>query len=107
MRINLREVLKDYEGKEVKDPKGDLFTVGDTIGLSLNTWLQEELPTAEDKGKVYQLSLKTYGHKESDFTVNELAFIKERVGKVCSALIYGRICDLFDKPTPVTESPKK
>lgn len=118
MKINLNQVPNNYEGEPLqaadeknplKNEKGEFvyedgkqvfhlkpLTYRVIFSIALNTWLKDEQPTAEDKGKIYQLSTKIYSSDEPDFTVDDLAFIKERVGKVHNALIYGRVSDLLE-----------
>jgi len=65
--------------------------------MALNTVADEERMGAEAKAKCYQLSLKFFKKgKEVDLTVDEATFIKERAGKILSALAYGRLCDWIE-----------
>jgi hypothetical protein len=109
MKILTSQVLKDYEGKDIsetvtKDGKivENPVTLRAVISTSLNTLFQNEPQTAEEKSKIFQLSLKLYAGKEPDFTVDDLAFIKTKVGKVYNALVYGRVCEVFEKDTAKT-----
>ena len=52
--------------------------------------------TAEEKNKAYQLSVKVWSKKEVNFTVDQLALIKKRVGEVYNPLVYGRVCDILE-----------
>ena len=108
MKINIKETLKDYRGKDLKirDEKNKLvaITVRDALnliinGAELNANGQAMPLTAEAKGRIYQLSIKLWGAKEEmKLSVESAAFIKERAGKVAniSPLIYGRVCDLLE-----------
>lgn len=95
MKVNLTQPIKNYDGKLIKDEK-DKLTLKKVLVVALNSQDKNEVITPEQKSKIYQLSLKMYESKEPNFTVDDLSFIKERVGKFWSALVYGRVCDLID-----------
>jgi len=107
MKINVLDSLKDYEGKEIKsldtNKKEVSFTLRTAISMALNGNVvvngQAQPITAEDKAKIYQLCTKLFSNKEVDFTVDDMAFIKERAGKVAeiNPLVYGQLCKLFEK----------
>lgn len=112
MRINVLEVIKDYEGKDftatIENPnwkagdppqdrmKEEPVTVRKICMTALNAVLDGEKQTGLEKTKIFQISSKLYGSSEVDFTEEQLEFVKERVGKVYNALCYGRICQILE-----------
>tara|TARA_Y100000310_G_scaffold260707_2_gene269792 strand:- start:8840 stop:9175 length:336 start_codon:yes stop_codon:yes gene_type:complete len=109
MKLNIRQVLKSYQGENMKmvgenDKERDL-TVRDALnsainGVELNPQGQQKTLTAEDKGRIYQLSTKLWSvSKDIDLSVEEAAFIKKRLGVVANVnpLLFGRISDLLEK----------
>lgn len=98
MRINVTAAIKNYEGEIIKkDDKP--FTVRDALIIALNSQMEKDIITAEDKAKIYQLSIRIYAGKEVDLTLDDRSFIKKRADKFLSPLVYGRICDILeDKP---------
>lgn len=108
MKIDLKIVIRDYEGKKMETEAGDgkkkPLTVKRALnfainGIELTSNGQQAVLTAEVKGRIYQLSNKLWSESQKvDFTVDEMAFIKERAGKVSNinSLVYGRICDLLE-----------
>ena len=68
------------------------------LALALNNTAQgeNEVFTPEQKAKIYGLTPGLYSKKEVDLTLDDRAFLKERVGKVYGPLIYGRICKLLE-----------
>ncbi len=107
MRINIKEVLKDYRGRGMETVDGDNKKEPMTVRIALNAAVNgvvilngQVVPlTAEDKGRIYQLSTKLWSaKKEVDLTVDEMAFIKKRAGQVSNInpLLNGRICDLLE-----------
>jgi hypothetical protein len=98
MKINVIAFISNYDGKPVLGENKKPVDLRTIFSFALNNQVQGETPqTAEQKNKIFQLSLKLYKDKEVDFTVDDLAFIKERVGKVWSPLIYGRVCEIIEK----------
>ena len=122
MRINVKQGIRDYEGKFIETNKvGDNgVTVLDSHNQpvkvieelrtylinALNNQLPGENILAEDKAQIYALSIKIYSDKIVDFTHHELSFMEERVGKIYGPLIYGRICEIFNGDGPVAEDVK-
>ena len=107
MRLDLRTVLKDYRGKDMKTIDEDKNEEPLTIKLAINSIINgiEVTPdgrakplTAEEKGKIYQLSTKIWGDNEIKLTVDDISFIKKRMDSVSNItpLIYGRLLDVFE-----------
>ena len=108
MKINIRQIVKDYEGKEMltKNEEGKNATVN--VRRALNFVIngtevdangRPKLLTAEEKGKIYQLSTKLWNaRKVVDFTSSEVTFIRVKAGKISNItpLLYGRVCDLLE-----------
>jgi len=108
MKINLKQVLKDYEDKSLKmikaGKKDKDLTVRDALnsvinGVELGARGAPVPLTADLKGRIYHLSVKLWlAKKELQLSVESAAFIKDRAGKVANInpLVYGRICDLLE-----------
>jgi ABC-type phosphate transport system substrate-binding protein len=97
MKIKVEDKILDYEGKEVLKDDKTAFTVRDAISIALNGQLRDENITAEQKNKIFQISIKIWSNKEVDLTVDDRAFIKERAGKLLSALVYGRLSEILEE----------
>lgn len=106
MTVDLKTVLLNYKGEPIKvldaNKEGDQeekdLTLKDVFAVALNTIVDNESQTAELKNKIFQLSVKVYAGDDVELTVDDAAFIKERVGKVYNSLVYGRTCEVLDKP---------
>jgi len=96
MKIDLNAKLLNFKEEEIKDEKGEAIEARTIIANALVAEDREHPLTAEKKNEAFQIGLKLYS-KEPDFTVNQLAFMKERVGLFYNALIYGRICEIIEK----------
>jgi len=107
MKINTSQILKTYKGKGMTITDENNKKIPFTMKLALNRAIngvevvngRVKPLTAEEKGKIYQLSTKLWSKKEVDFTVDDLAFIKKRAGAVSeiTSMIYGRIVDVIEK----------
>lgn len=119
MKIDGTQVLVDYKGKPILFPssgetkpgekaKEVKVTFREVVSTSINATPQPPAKplTAEDKNKAYQISVKLWGKKVADLTVDQLAFIKEKVGEVYGPLVYGRVCDILEGGKN-EEEPKK
>lgn len=105
MRYNILQPVKEYDGSEAKDSDGKPITFKTVFTTALNATLRDEVLEAEKKAKCYLLTNRLYlPHPEKTvLSVDECAFIKERVGKVYPPLVYGRAVDFFEqagKPEP-------
>ncbi len=123
MKIKLNQVLKDYQGKDIPYQEKGKPDVPLTMQLVLNSALNgiepvpdgrggftSKLLTAEEKGRIFQLSTKLWNAKgEVKFTSNEEVFIKERAEKVGSLnpLTLGRLKQAFEEPEEESEPEKK
>src|SRR3990167_1468751 len=102
MKLKVTEKILDYDNKPVVNldqegkPNGNL-TWRDVIFVALNSMDQQEQMTAEQKAKSYQIVTKAYQTNEPDFTVEERAYIIERIGKFYSPLVYGRAREIFEE----------
>jgi len=119
MKVNIKQVLKDYQnkdmktldeeivekdGKEVKIKKERNLLLRDAINLAVNGIILnaqgQALPSKpEEKGRIYQLSNKIWSAKKDvDFTSEEITFIKKRANEVANItpLVCGRICDILE-----------
>ena|SRR6185436_12502090 len=102
MRINTTQVLKNYEGKEILEDDKPI-TLRDVFSIGLNSQLPDEKMTADQKAKIFQITTKLYTNNEVDLTVDQLALIKEQVGKVYNPLVYGRVCEIIDGTQEVVD----
>lgn len=109
MKITMTTPITDYEGNvEAADPndksQGDL-TVRKLIMTALNSSAQGEVLTAEDKAKIYSLTVRCYATNEVSLTVDDLAFIKKRALTILTPLGAGRLIDILD-PKGLDEADK-
>lgn len=109
MKINVMDNMVDYEGNVVHEagPKSAPEILRRYFLNAVNSLPPGEVATAEVLNKAYQLSIKLCASKEVDLTVDERSFILERIQKTYnSALIYGRVKDLFEGIGPSDPNPE-
>lgn len=97
MKINMVQAIKGYGGEVIKGKDGKVFKVRDAIITSLNSQDGQEIIKAEDKMRMYNLSLKVWNNDEVDLTVEDRTFIKERAVKFLTAIALGRLSDIFEE----------
>lgn len=98
MTINTNAVLLNYKNEPIIQKDGveeKELTVKEALTTSLNSTGPGEILTADKKNKIFQLSLKIHANDQLELTVDDAAFIKERVGIIYSAIVYGRICEIL------------
>lgn len=96
MKVDVTQVLKDYEGKDIAPAEGRKLTLRDVIVASLNIATPSKPMTAEMKNKAFQISTKLYASKEVDLTIDDRAFIKEWVLELQRPLVAGRVIEILE-----------
>lgn len=110
MRIHVKQVITGYDGTPLQQPNNsgapEDYTIREAIVVALNNILPNEVLLAEDKARIFSITTKVYSKSEPDLTVDELAFIKDRAGKILMPVAYGRLLEMID-PKPVDDTPPK
>lgn len=97
MKIKLNEHITDFAGEPIEG-----LSVGDAIINSLMTMLKgEENMDGKAKFELFALASKLHGKEEVDLSLDEAAKIKDRVGRIYTPLIVGRLWNVLD-PSPLT-----
>lgn len=103
MKIKIHDPILDYFGKQVKLNEAPMTALEALILIINNPISENEVRTAEDKNKAFQLSQKLIGAKdEADLTVTECAYILDRSEKseLTTPLLNGRIQELLNEKKP-------
>ncbi len=109
MKIDFSTILKDPDNlsDQAKDQKGVLVTLGVIARTALNSELQDERRSGEDKYAAYKLADKIRtSTKPLDLKADQVTLIKQRIGKAYPAAISGQCWDLLDPPAAEDEAPK-
>ena|SRR5579863_1114841 len=100
--IDFTRVLHGIDGKPIldKDPLSGTpvqITLGDVAVNALYAQTpQDQNLSGVDKFKLAQLAVKIYKNKAAVLTADQIATIKDRIGKVYGALVVGESWKLLD-----------
>lgn len=98
--IDFTTALSTISGKPIlQDPKDSksIFTLGDAAVVALEGEIESDRgESGEQKFKRDQLARKIYGQSSIVLTVEEIALIKDRIGKVASPVVVGAAWPLLD-----------
>lgn len=100
MKIDFSQELKTLKGLTMKQKEGDQevnVKLSHVAVEALMADLPEEKESGQQKAKRYKLCQKLVDAKEIDLEVEELALVKERIGKVCFTSIVGPAWEMLDK----------
>ena len=92
MKINFSQQLKNLKGEEIKDLT---LKVVSTEAL-LATFDDERALSGEEKAKRYLLATRVYANEELDLTVEEIAKLKQLIGKGYGPLIVGQAWEMLE-----------
>jgi hypothetical protein len=96
MVLNVTEPILDYKNEPIKEGERNA-NWRDVIFNALNSQVPGENLTTDQKVKAYQVTKKTFNADTPEFSVEECAFILERIKAVYAMpLIIGRALELFD-----------
>jgi len=91
MEVNVNQVLKDFEDKEIKDVKGNVATLRSIcIDVLMAQFDDERGLPGEEKVKRFDLALRIkYAHEQCTMTVEEVASLKKLIGKAYGPMVVG------------------
>jgi hypothetical protein len=96
MKLVIDQPIQDFSGKSIVI--GDtVLTFRTVIENTLNSQSEQHPLTAEKKLHAFQIGVKLFSKKldQYDLTIDQVAFIKERVGFFYGPVIYGRFLELI------------
>lgn len=95
---NFKVAMMGYDGKELKNEKGETQMMSDIIGLHLYTAGGKKPMSQEDKVRAYKMSLQMQEHpKEVELTAEDMTLIKEVTNEALVAGAYGQIVQVLEK----------
>ena len=93
MKINFNQPIKNIQGEEIKDLT--LKTV--SVEALLATFSDEQSLSGEEKAKRYVLATRIYTNPEElGLTVEEVAKIKQLIGKGYGPLVVGQVWEMLE-----------
>lgn len=97
MKIRIIDPVIGYDDKPLLNGDSSPVILRDLISVALNSQEPNETLAAEQKAKIFAVSVKLFLAPATDFSVEERALIKERAGKTMTPLAYGRIVEVMDR----------
>lgn len=96
MKVNFDAKILDLKGNPLKDGTADL-TLSDVTCAALIAVLQDDQNADSNKKmKLFRLAQTATKGGEQEVPAEDVVLLKERVSKMYSALIVGRVFDLLE-----------
>ena len=96
MRIDITQSLVGYNGEPVQNMAGVAFTLRAACCEALTAAYPDEKLTGEEKVKRFELARLLYVEDEPDVSVEDLALIKQLIGKGYGPVVVGPVWLLLD-----------
>lgn len=94
---NFKVAMRGYDGKELKNEKGETQMMSDIVGLHLYTAGGKKPMSQEDKVRAYKLSLQMQERpEEMELTAEDMTLIKEVTNEALVAGAYGQIVQVLE-----------
>ena len=108
MKIDFSMALKALAGDEIKDGKGETFTLRDAAVVALDAVSDEDRKLeGKEKYRRGALASRIYGAKEAiALDVDDLKLVKDLIGKIYGPRIVKEAWDLLD-PRDTPPEPKE
>jgi hypothetical protein len=98
MKIDFSAVIKDLDGEAVKDGDKDATLGRVACSALLASYAAEQNLAAEDKVRRFRLAETAAKGGEQEIKVEDVALIKQLIGKMFAPLIVARAYDLIEPP---------
>lgn len=95
MIINFSESIKNLAGNSLKE-NGKEISIGNICANALLFEDKDDKMTGQEKLERYELAKKIFEKEKVDLTIEEIAKIKEIVGKYSSTLVVGQVYKYFE-----------
>lgn len=97
MKININQKLKNLEGTQLKNETGKDLDLREVMLQSLLSMLEgDDRMAGGDKVKIWVISQKIHNSKdELEIDVEDLALIKERIGKMFMPIVVGQAWEMI------------
>jgi hypothetical protein len=99
MKLNLDQEIKNFSGQPIFNNLTDKVPITYRVVIEnvLNMFSTDYPLTAEKKLFAFQIGVRLFSQDlpEYDLTVDQIAFLKERIGLFYSPAVYGRFLELI------------
>ena len=100
MKVKVTDLLLGYAGTPLKMQDGDKVvdtTVRLALITALNTGVEGEKLSGEDKVQLYKLSIGITDADEVELDAKQRTLILDRAEKIFNVIVYGRLRDLLNE----------
>ncbi len=100
MKLNIDQSIMDFSGNEIQ-VEGKILNFRTIIETTLNSHSEQYPLTSEKKLQAFQIGVKLFSKKLDEYTltIDQVSFIKERIGLFYGPVIYGRFLELIGDET--------
>ena len=97
MKIKIDQYVTNFNGDPIDLPDKGSLTFRTVIENALNAHDDKSVLTAEKKLAAFQIGVKLFSKKlaEYDLTIDQVSFLKERIGLFYGPVVYGRFLELI------------
>ena len=99
MKIDFSAVIKDLHGDAVKDGDKDATLGRVACTALLASYADEQSLAAEDKVKRFRLAEVASKGGQQELAVEDVALLKQLIGKCFAPLVVGRAYDIIEPPS--------
>lgn len=93
MKLNVEQVIKDYEGNDLMEGK-KIVTIKHVIVTALNN--MSENMSVDDKIRAFNISVRVTLGGEVELSLDDRKLIKDKMGKIYAPVIIGRVIPLLE-----------
>lgn len=97
MKVKLNHILSDLDGNSLRDERGELTVGKVAIQALIGQHRNDENMSADKKVALYELMCKVKSEPDNDFTVEEIAALKERIGLLFTPIVVGQCFKVLDQ----------
>ncbi|KKN29313.1 hypothetical protein LCGC14_0845230 [marine sediment metagenome] len=95
MKIDISKLLKGLDGKPLVNQEEEL-TLGNVMGTALLMVYTDEQIGGDVKYKRHQIAQRLYGQKTIELSIEEIALIKDLIGKAYGPTVVGPAFDMLE-----------
>jgi len=96
MKVKLNEKIRGIDGKPLKKEDKEDLTLHDLCIEACLVPVKGEEDTPEEKVKNYLLFKRIADKKEVELKAEEIAFLKQRIGKLRPTLVVGQAWEILE-----------
>jgi hypothetical protein len=105
MQIDMKQVIKGYGGEPLIGDGGQPAELRPILINAINTVLQGQELGAEEKSRIYGLSIKLYKGANVTLTADERIYLRGKVMASYGPVVMGRVCEILNLPVETLSEP--